>query len=118
MKTFKNVCAQGEVNARRIESLPDELVPVLAENSFLIVGHSESGHHHGFKDDGDVQVMEKTKDIPSGMKILYAIVKNPSCLIQDTNSPHETIVFEPGLYEFRISREYNPFAEEARRVKD
>lgn len=118
MKSFKFSAAQGEVNIRRIEKMPDDLLPVASEKGLLIVGHSESGNNHGFRDDGSVTVMERIKDVPTGMKILYAIVENPTELIQDAASPHEGIAIEPGIYEVRISREYNPFLEEARRVAD
>ena len=118
MKTFKLVAAQGEVNIRRIETLPDNLTPVAPEKGLLVVGHSESGHHHGFRDEPGVTVMERTKDVPEGMKIFYAILENPTALIQDAAAPHEDIAFDPGIYEVRISREFDPFAEQARRVAD
>lgn len=116
--SFKAVGAQGEVNVGRIDALPDGLIAVQPENGFLIVGHSEKGHHHGFRDDGSVMVMERVRDVPSGMTILYAIVENPTALVQDSPSPHERLLLDPGIYEIRISREYNPFLDEARRVKD
>ena len=121
-KSFKIVAAQGECNLRRISEIPTDiknaLIPVKSEKGFLVVAHSESGNSHGFRDDGNVTIMERTKDVPAGMKILYAIVQNPSELIQDAAMPHEGIAVEPGIYEMRISREYNPFLEEARRVAD
>lgn len=122
MKTFKLSAAQGEVNIRRIDNIPENiktsLVQVKPEKGILIVGYSESGHHHGFRADSGVTLLERTQDVPAGMKILYAIVENPTMLIQDVSSPHETIAYDPGIYEHRISREFNPFAEEARRVAD
>lgn len=118
MQSFSFVAAQGEVNIRKIDAVPAGLTPVKPERGFLIIGHSESGHHHGFRDDGGVALMERTRDVPSGMKILYAIIENPSELIQDAQNAHEGILHDPGIYEFRISREYNPFSEEARRVAD
>jgi hypothetical protein len=119
MRKFFMSAAQGEVHIRRVDSLPDGLSPVEPESGMLIVGHSESGHHHGFfADKGGVQLMERTSDVPQGMKILYAIVKNPSELIQDAPGAHEGILHEPGLYEFRISREYNAFEKQARQVAD
>ena len=118
MKSFKFSAAQGEVNIRKVDAIPDGMASVAPEKGLLIVGHSESGHHHGFRDDGAVQLMERTKDVPAGMKILYAIVKNPTALIQDASAPHDMIALDPGLYEFRISREFNPFTEQARRVAD
>lgn len=120
MHTFKLAAAQGEVNIRRIEALPADLglTPVAPEKGLLIVGHSESGHHHGFRAAGGVAVMERTKDVPAGMKILYAILDAPAALIQDAAHPHEPMMFDEGVYELRISREFDPFAEEARRVAD
>lgn len=120
MKTFKLTAAQGEVNIRRIDpsDLPADLVAIAPENGLLIVGHSESGHHHGFRASAGVTVLERTKDVPAGMKILYAILENPTQLIQDADAPHEALGFEAGVYEVRLSREYDPFAEQARQVAD
>ena len=120
MQTFKLTAAQGEVNIRKIDraSLPDGLTTLSPERGMLIVGHSESGHHHGFRAAAGVTVMERTTDVPEGMKILYAILENPTELIQDAAAPHETIMVEEGVYEMRISREYDPFAEQARQVAD
>lgn len=121
MKSFKISAAQGEVNIRRIDAIPENikngLVAIKAEKGLLIIGHSESGHHHGFRS-GGVDLMERVNDVPAGMKILYAIIENPAELIQDAGAPHETIAFEPGIFEFRISREFNPFSEQARQVAD
>ncbi len=118
MKTFSKVAAQGEVNIRRIDALPEGLTPVGPEKGLLIVGHSESGHHHGFRAGAGVAVMERTADVPQGMKILYAILENPTAMIQDAASPHEPMMLDAGVYEIRIAREYDPFAEQARQVAD
>ena len=122
MKTFKFAAAQGEVNVRRIVDLPKDgeagLTVCAPESGLLIVGHSEQGHHHGFKVDPGVTVLERTKDVPAGMKIFYAILENPSALIQVATAPHEALMLDAGIHEIRISREYDPFAEQARRVTD
>lgn len=118
MKTFNQTAAQGEVNLRKVDALPDGLAPVNLECGLLILGHSESGHHHGFRDQTGVIVMERTKDVPAGMRILYAILENPTALIQDAPAPHEPLMVPPGIYEVRISREYDPFAEQPRQVAD
>ena len=62
--------------------------------------------------------MERTQDVPEGMRILYAIVKEPTRLWQDAQQPHETHDTPPGIYEARIAREYDPLMEQARRVAD
>jgi hypothetical protein len=118
MKTFKLTAAQGEVNIRRVSALPSDLRPVAPEKGLLIVGHSESGHHHGFRADSGVTLMERTKDVPAGMKILYAILENPTALIQDAAAPHDAITMDAGIFEFRISREFDPFSEQVRQVAD
>lgn len=79
---------------------------------------TESGHHHGFRANQGVTVMERTEHVPAGMKIMYAILENPTALIQDAPAPHDPLMLDAGTYEIRISREYNPFAEQARKVAD
>lgn len=115
-----NTFAQGEIYARKIESLPEGLKPFTEKNKqgSWIISHSESGHHHVIDASG-VTVMERTKDVPDGMRILYAIVDQPTQLRQDAANAHEAHDLDGGsIYEMRIAREYDPFAEQARRVAD
>lgn len=116
-KAFKFAAAQGEVNIKRIDSLPEGLTELHPEKGVFIVGHSESGNSHVLDAPG-VRVLERTRDVPVGMRMLYAIVENPTVLRQNAASPHETIAVDPGLYSFRISREFDPFTAQARRVED
>lgn len=115
MKTF----AQGEIYARKIETMPEGLTPFSEKHKGAwVISHSESGNHHVIEDAG-VTVMERTKDVPKGMRILYALVEQPTELRQDAGgNPHEAHALEPGIYEMRIAREYDPFSEQARRVAD
>lgn len=108
---------QGEVRIERIEALPANLVPFTERNDAgeAIISHSEKGHHHVLP--AGVEVMERV-DAPAGMKILYAIVKEPTSLRQTAGKPHEEAPMQPGVYELRISREFNPFLQQARRVAD
>lgn len=110
--------AQGEIYGRKIDALPEGLIAFKERNSAgeWIISHSESGHHHLMGADG-VDVMERT-DAPEGMRILLAIVKEPTQLYQDAANPHEAHDIDPGIYEMRIAREYDPFAQQARRVAD
>lgn len=107
---------QGEVHVRRIDALPEGLTPVKAENGRYIISHSESGHHHVL-DAERVEVLVRA-DVPAGMAILYAIVREPTALTQTAANPHGQIDLAAGIYELRISREFNPFADRARRVAD
>lgn len=123
MKAFKLTAAQGELSIRRIGDLPaDRAVPagythLPAEDGKLIVGHSETGHHHCFAPDSvSVAVMDRA---PEGMRILRAIVESPTPLVHlRDHDTHEPIMFEPGEYEIRITREFDPYEQLARQQMD
>jgi len=110
--------AQGEITIIKIDAVPadfTEMARVERTKTGWIISHSESGHHHVLTG-GDV--MERTRNVPPGMQILYAILENPAQLVQDAQVPHGRYDLVPGAYEFRIAREFDPFAEQARRVAD
>jgi hypothetical protein len=117
--------AQGEISinssTRPIESIPDGIQTKnveQTENGDYIISHSESGHHHLLERTPGVCVMERTSDVPAGMKIIYAILENPTRLYQDAGNPHDDHILDAGIHELRIAREYNPFLQEARKVSD
>ena len=68
-------------------------------------------------DDRAVDVLEHPSP-PAGMRILYALLDEPTMLIQDADEPHGSHMLDAGYVEFRIAREYDPFAEQARIVAD
>jgi hypothetical protein len=108
--------AKDEGTIIQIDALPTmETKPAEKTSKGWIISHSESGHHH-LLTGGDV--MERTSNVPKGMKILYAVLDNPEVLIQDAATPHGSHNLLAGFYEFRIAREYDPFAEQARIVAD
>ena len=109
--------AQGEITIIKVDALPDGIETKKVERiaKGWIISHSESGHHH-LLTGGDV--MERTDKVPAGMQILYAILEKPEALVQDAAVPHGGYDLAPGFYEFRISREFDPFADQARRVAD
>ena len=110
--------AQGEITIIKIDAIPEGISTAPVERTdkgYYIISHSESGHHHVLTGG---EVMERTDKVPEGMKIIYAALENPHDLVQDAPTPHEGYNLPPGLYEFRIAREYDPFAEQARRVAD
>lgn len=115
--TKQIIGAQGEITIIKIDVLPDAIETKKVERTGKgwIISHSESGHHHVLTG-GDV--MERTDNVPAGMQVLYALLDGPASLIQDAQVPHGSYDLAPGIYEFRISREYDPFAEQARRVAD
>lgn len=110
--------AQGEVTIFKIDAIPAgvKTKPATERNNRgqIIISHSESGHHHVVTGG---EVMERV-DAPNGMRQFFAIFKNAEQLVQDAPTPHEHFDLPPGLYEFRIAREFDPFLEQARRVAD
>lgn len=123
MKAFQKIAAQGEITIRRIGDLPkDRKLPngftaMKADGHHFIVGHSETGHHHVIDAAGaTVGVMERP---PAGMRVLYMILENPLALEHlRGHDTHETIINEPGVYEVRIAREFDHYAELARQSAD
>lgn len=110
---------QGECKIFKIDAIPEGITTSEVEKTQAgdwIISHSERGHHHVIG--GGCDVMERTNDVPQGMQILYAIVKDPDQMRQDAQVPHDKVDLDPGIYEFRIAREWNPFIEQARRVAD
>lgn len=107
---------QGECRIVRLDTLPQaQTKPVERSAKGYIISHSESGHHHILTDG---EVMERTDSVPGGMKVFYAILKEPAQFIQDTPHPHGDFKLDPGIYRFDVSREFDPFAEQVRRVAD
>lgn len=123
MKTFQKIAAQGEITIIRIgdvprnKRFPDGCTALKAERGCIVIGHSETGHHHVIDAAGaSVGVLDRA---PEGMRILRAILETPTQLthLRDYDT-HEPIALEPGEYEFRIGREYDPYQEIARRQAD
>lgn len=108
---------QGEVRIVKIDALPEGFETKKPERigKGYVISHSESGHHHVLTG-GDV--MERTSGVPAGMQIFYAILDKPEKFVQDAANPHGGFDLTAGIYEFRVSREFDPFAEQARRVAD
>jgi hypothetical protein len=124
MLKFNKIAAQGEITICRIGDLPtDRSSPVgftamNPEAGKFIIGHSETGHHHVLSrlDGVDVAVMDRP---PAGMKILRAILENPTSLDHlRPHDTHESIMLDPGVYEIRIAREFDHYAELARQSAD
>lgn len=121
MKTFKVVAAQGEITIIRVNGPKARVdrgwTPLSAEDGRFVVGHSETGHHHVIDAAGaSVAVLDNP---PEGMRILRMILANPTSLDHlRGHDTHEPLLLEPGEYEVRIAREYDPYAELARQSAD
>lgn len=113
----KVIGQQGECRIVQIDHLPNGIQTKKAERvaKGFIISHSESGHHHVLTG-GDV--MERTDKVPAGMQQFYAILDAPAEFIQDAANPHGGFKLDAGVYRLDVSREFDPFAEQARRVAD
>lgn len=111
-KQFKTQAAQGDVLLRRIDKLPEGLMPAKAEGGVFVVAHSETGHHHVVKERSAQLLIDKTNAF-----IAYLNVAEPCELehLRDFDT-HESLALEPGLYEVRRQVEYTP--EGWRRAQD
>lgn len=114
---MNHIAAQGEVHVFALPSDADMRGDTFApEAGRLIVGHSETGHHHVIPAGAATAVLVRESE---GMRVLRLIVSEPTEITHlrefDTHAP---IALAPGNYEVRIAREYDPWAKLARRVAD
>jgi len=123
MKLIDKVAAQGEITIYRKDDADRRSflkggTALKAEKGRLIIGHSETGHHHVIRA-GGVDVMEMPAPT-AGIRLLRMIVADPGKeLVHERGTDtHEGIGLPPGNYEIRIGREYDPYAQLARQQAD
>lgn len=112
-KQFKNTAAQGELYFERVEKLPDGVKEIKAENGRLVIGHSETGHHHYVE---KAQARFYGTDDPN---ICYLTIDGKYAdLIHDKTGPdvHETVKIPNGTFRVRKQQEY--MFDSWRRVQD
>lgn len=107
MKKFIRVqdsAAQGELYLRRVDSIPKEVKPIKPEKDKLIVGHSETGHHHYIS---PLQARFFGTENPM---ICYLRVEGEYAdLIHDRSfDKHITLRIPTGDWEIRKQREHTP----------
>ena len=116
--TKQIIGAQGEITIIKLAAAPagwsEMKAAERAPKGGWIISHSESGHHHVLTR-GDVR---EAPERALGLKTIYALLDDPGELVQDAPTPHEGYALPAGFYEFRLAREFDPFAEQARRVAD
>lgn len=102
---INNFGAHGELRLTRVDKIPGSvtLKPVLPHNGRLIVGHSESGHHHYFEDTGNVAAYDTESEY-----VTYLEIKNDGGVLwhnrsYDTHGPQH---YGAGTYRISRGREY------------
>jgi hypothetical protein len=108
MKIFeessKKPVAQGDLLVRRVSSIPAGAKETPRENGKLVVGFSETSHHHSIH---DKRVAMFTADDPL---VCYLRVEglDADLVHERMVNPHEGIRLPPGCYEVRRQREWTP----------
>lgn len=108
---------QGEVSIFIVDEAMPDWPELEREDGQLIVGHSETGHHHVLERPESVEVVRKPST--GALDIMRMLVKEPTRLVHmrghDTHNP---IDLPPGNYEIRGQIERDPYADAIRRAAD
>lgn len=110
---FNKVAAQGELTITRLSKAPKNTgAAIEAVAGKVIVGHSETGHHHVV--DAGCATLTRIDQFTA-----YLDVKKPTQIdhLRDHDT-HPSIALRPGMYEFRTGREFDPFEEAIRASAD
>lgn len=100
---------QGDV-LLKVSEIPEGAKKVKPVGGRLILAAGEAtGHHHAIADCPEVDLFKKDG-------VLYLAVKEEPATL--THEEHGPIDVAPGEYEIGQVVEYDPFAEEVRRVAD
>jgi hypothetical protein len=116
--TMEHYARQGEVTIMKLADDTLPAWPALArDDGKMIVGHSETGHHHVIERPDAVRIVKKPDT--GAMTILRMLVSEPTRVIHlRTHDTHAPVDLAPGVYEIRGQQEYDPYAELARRAAD
>ncbi len=109
MKTFTRMAAQGDFLIMRIDTIPENVEPIAAnEHNQIVVAHSETQHNH-------VMLAERVSAYkPAGVKEvdlyeMFLSVEAPTEINHLRSfDTHETLLVPPGNYTVRRQREYIP----------
>lgn len=78
----------------------------------VIVGHSETGHHHVLTSEQPITVVEADD------RMYVEVVLDSLLSHKKTQDAHDTITVKPGIWEIRHKTEYNPITKVLDRVFD
>lgn len=100
----KGAAAQGDCFIIPVEEIPSNAVEAKAENSKLIVAHSETGHHHALSAEGATLY-----SVPGNPMVSYLSVAAESDLEHERSfDTHETLRLPRGNYQILRQREGAP----------
>jgi hypothetical protein len=100
---------QGDVMLEKVDELPADGKAVQAKNGTYVLAYGEAtGHKHALEDVEGIKVVEKDG-------LFYVSVEKSALLTQEE---HGTVMIPEGVWRVDRVREYDHFAQEARRVND
>ena len=106
MKLINHIGAQGELLLIRVDSIPTGTKSVKPECGRLVVGHSETGHHHAI----DLREYPEVNlfDVPTDALDGYIEVGMPFADLVHMRDydTHETLRLPEGKYQIRRQREH------------
>lgn len=109
MLKFTKHAAQGELTITKLYRAPKNIGNLVKPvDGKLIVGHSETGHHHLV--DADCATLTRVDPFTAFLNVRKAT----RLVHQRDYDTHPPIELQPGMYEFRTGREFDPFAESIR----
>lgn len=98
---------QGDVFFIRMKRIAKESTKVNREERGFIIAEGEAtGHAHVIDD--DIELYEKDS-------ILFVKTEKP---VEVRHEEHRPVTLDPGIWKVETVREYDPFLEEIRMVKD
>ena len=116
MKNFSRQAAQGDVLIRRVDAMPDDVIPVPRDNNRVILAYGEvTGHAHAIAE-RDVEMFVAPNRSPEDemLNVRFMRVMAGATIAHEE---HGAILPAPGLYEVRQQRIWTD-AEEPLRVAD
>lgn len=106
MKMIKKCGAQGDLMFRRIAAVPKSAREVVApSDDGIVVGHSETGHHHVVQNISAAQFFREN----AASLIGYLETSEPVDVVHMRSwDTHETLRLPAGTWEVRQQREWSP----------
>lgn len=103
---------QGDVLIRKVKSIPSSLKPLKKDHRGYVLAEGEhTGHYHGVECiDEDIEML-----IDEATQKIYM---NNKSAITVTHQEHDHVNVPSGIWEIDRVKEYDHFAEEARKVQD
>ena len=115
---FRKIAAQGELGFMRISDAEAKKLRTRARRvrptaGMLVVGHSETGHHHVMDPD-----KSELYQLPDELTKLLIVTEEDVLRHKRDYDTHQPMGFEPGAYKVRQLREYVPETMQSRTQYD